>query len=352
MKTPDVFIAALGTYLPEVVPIRWAVERGLLDAEDADRYGITGVPMAGELAAPDMALRATREALGRWRGDPAGLSLLLYVSTWYQGPHGWCPQYYIQRHTGSGAATAAEVRQGCMGVFSALELGATHLMATSDHESVLITAGDNYNSPMLDRWRSSPHSVLGDGACALVLTSASGFARLMSINSVTLPEYETRHRGPGPLFPPEATLGTKVDFAETKTQWLRTTPRSSDVGPRMAAAQERMVSRTLDEAGIGMEDVTRVAFVNWSRQRVEERLLAPLGIEMSRTTWPYGRTVGHVGASDQILSFEHLVATGELRPGDRLLMLGSGPGANIACAAIEILHEPDWTARTPDRPAA
>lgn len=347
MRTPDVFISALGAYLPDAVPVRWAVERGLLDAGDADRYGITGVAIAGELAAPDMALRATRQALERWQGDPSRLSLVLYVSTWYQGPHGWCPQYYIQRHTGSGAATAAEVRQGCMGVFSAMELGASHLMAVREHEAVLITSGDNFNSPMLDRWRSSPHSLFGDGACALVLTSGGGFARLTSINSVTLPEYETRHRGPGPLFPPEATLGSKLDLAATKTHWLRSAPRPSDVGPRMAAAQEQVVGRTLEEAGLTMEDVTRVAFVNWSRERVEERAAVPLGIDLARTTWPYGRTIGHIGASDQTLAFDHLLATGELRAGDRLLFLGSGPGANIACAAIEILHQPQWTANAP-----
>ncbi|MGW1003603.1 ketoacyl-ACP synthase III family protein [Streptomyces sp. NPDC002520] len=345
MRTPNVFISALGSYLPEITPMEWAVERGLTNAEDAARDGITGVAMAGELSAPDMALRATRQALERWQGDPSSLSLLLYASTWYQGPHAWSPQYYIQHHTGSGAATSAEIRQGCMGVFGAMELSATHLMATDQHKAALITAADNYNSPLLDRWRSSPGSVFGDGACALVLTSAGGFARLASINSVTLPEYDTRHRGPGPLFPPGATLReTKLDLAAAKDHWKRTAPRTSDLGSKMASTQQQVVDRTLDEAGIDMKDITKVAFVNWTRERVEERAAAPLGIEMSRTTWSYGRTIGHVGASDQTLSFEHLVTTGELKPGDWLLMLGSGPGANIAAAAIEILEEPDWAA--------
>ena len=198
MKTQGVFLGATGIYLPERMSVDSAVAQGHVGEAEAHRYGITGVTVAGELPAPEMALRASRQALQRAGQDPAALSLLLYVTTWYQGPHGWCPQYYVQRHTGAGQATAAEVRQGCMGMFSACELAAAHLMATPEHTAALLTAADNYNSPLLDRWRSSPHSPLGDGACALLLTRRPGFARLESINSVTLPQYEDRHRGSAP----------------------------------------------------------------------------------------------------------------------------------------------------------
>ncbi len=343
MKTPGIFLGATGVWLPERVPLTWAVERGSLDPATAERYGILSVPIAGELPAPEMALRASRQALERGRQDPTALSLLLYVSTWYQGPHGWCPQYYVQRHTGSGQATAAEVRQGCMGLFSACELAAAHLLAAPEHEAALLTSADNYNAPMLDRWRSSPHSPLGDGACALLLTRRTGFARLEAINARTLPQFEERHRGSAPLFPPEATLGTKVDFETTKRQWFA----ASDVRPReleatMSQALLEVVGKTLREAELELSEVTRVLFVNWSEERVRQRAAVPLGLPMSRLAWDYGRTVGHVGASDQVLALDHLLLSGALNAGDSVLLLGTGPGANIACMAVRILHRPAW----------
>ncbi|ADO68183.1 crotonobetainyl-CoA--carnitine CoA-transferase [Stigmatella aurantiaca] len=344
MKTPGVFIGATGTYLPDRVSIEWAVAQGHLDKAVADRYGIRSVPLAGDLPAPEMALRASRQAMQRGDQDPATLSLLLYVSTWYQGPHGWCPQYYVQRHTHAGQATAAEIRQGCMGMFSACELAAAHLIASPEHTAALITSGDNYNSPMLDRWRSSPHSPLGDGACALLLTRRPGFARLESINARTLPQYEGRHRGSAPLFPPEASLGTKVDFATAKKQWFSATavdPRELET--TMARTLLEVVHTTLREADLEMSQITRIAFANWSEERVRERAAVPLGLPMSRLTWEYGRTIGHVGASDQVLSLDHLLVSGELNTGDNLLLLGTGPGANIACMAVRILHRPPWT---------
>jgi 3-oxoacyl-[acyl-carrier-protein] synthase-3 len=343
MRTPGVFISATGVYLPERMPVGWAVAQGHVGEAEAKRYGFTGITIAGELPAPEMALRASRQALHRAGQDPATLSLLLYVTTWYQGPHGWCPQYYVQRHTGAGQATAAEIRQGCMGMFSACELAAAHLIAAPEHTAALLTAADNYNSPLLDRWRSSPHCPFGDGACALLLTRRTGFARLESINSVTLPQYEDRHRGSAPLFPPEVSLGTKVDLDTAREQWFSTTaadPR--EMAATMARALREVVDKTLQEAGLDMSGITRLAFVNWSEERVRERAAVPLGLPMSRLTWEYGRTIGHLGASDQVLSLDHLLVSGELNAGDNLLLLGTGPGANIACMAVRILHRPRW----------
>ncbi|WP_225824023.1 ketoacyl-ACP synthase III family protein [Streptomyces naphthomycinicus] len=347
MKTSDVLISGLGSFLPDRVPIGWAVERGLIDRTAAEEYGITSVTVAGDVPAPEMAVRACRQALERAGQEPASLGLLLYVSVWYQGPHGWCPQYYVQRHTGAGRATAAEVRQGCMGMFSALELAASHLMASADHEAALVTSGDNFTSDLLERWRFSPHFVMGDAGSAVVLSRRRGFARLKSVNAVTLPEYEAMHRGPEPLFPPGAGLPNKLDFGESKDRWL-SGPDRDPAGPlKLVATQDEIVGRTLDEAGITMDDVSRVAYANGSHERVAGRAMIPLGLPMSLSTWEQGRTVGHIGASDQIVALEQLLLSGELRRGDHFLMLGVGPGLNIACAVIEITENPHWSSARP-----
>jgi 3-oxoacyl-[acyl-carrier-protein] synthase-3 len=342
LKVSDIYLSALGCCLPGTVAIGRAVDDGLIDAEAAERYGITSVTDAGTTPAPELALRATRQALERAGIQGADLSLILYVSVWHQGPHGWCPQYYVQRGIAASRATAAEVRQGCMGMFSALELGAAHLMADPGHTTALLTSGDNFNSPLLDRWGFSPHFVMGDGGSAAVLDRHDGFARLRSINAATLPEYEAMHRDSEALFPPGSTLGRRLDFADSRKRWVDGM-RAGDDGPlRLVAAQDELVSRTLAESAIELADVTRVGYVNGSRERVEGRAMIPLGLPMSMSTWEQGRTVGHIGASDQLVALEHLVASGELGPGDNYLMLGVGPGLNIACALFEIVGTPAW----------
>jgi 3-oxoacyl-[acyl-carrier-protein] synthase III len=98
----------------------------------------------------------------------------------------------------------------------------------------------------------------------------------------------------------------------------------------------------VDEAGIGLEGLARVAHETHSREIVEQRCMAVLGLPMSKPTWEWGRDFGHCGASDQFLALEHLVTTGELVPGDHMLLLGTAPGIILSAAMVKVLDKPTW----------
>ncbi|MGI5455117.1 ketoacyl-ACP synthase III family protein [Streptomyces sp. CA-249302] len=345
MRTTDVYVAGVGGFLPEVVSADTAVAEGRYSTEEIERYGLTGAAVAGELPAPDMALAAARQALERSGLTAEEIDTLLYVTVWHQGPDGWCPQAYLQRHLLGGDCLAAEIRQGCNGVFGALELAAARLLAGREGRGALIAAADNFGTPLVDRWRANPGFVLGDGASSLVLSNRDGFARLRSVATRTVPEMEQLHRGTEPLFPPGATTGGQLDFGSRAGAFFASPDRPADAGLRLFKAQEELIGQSLEEAGVKLADITRVAYMNTERDMVEDRLLRPLGLPLERSTWDYGRGIGHIAASDQVLSFEHLLATGALRPGDHLLAIGIGPGVGIGSAVIEILRTPDWQTR-------
>lgn len=346
MRTPDVYVSGLGSYIPETVPVGWAVENGMYPAEEVDLHRLAGAAVAGETPPPEMALAAGQEALKRCGRDPADLAMLLYCSSWYQGPEGWLPHSYLQRHLVGGEVPATEVRQGCNGVFTALELGASVLRAEPGREAVMIVAADNFGTPLMDRWRMGPGYIGGDAASAVVLTKEPGFARLLSVCSVTVPEAEQLHRGDEPLFPPGITLGRGADFATRGEEFRLRAAAAGEGTTAFFTIQLQLVSvidRALEEAGIGRADIGRVAFMHYAHEIVEQRCMAPLGLPMSKSTWEFGRTIGHCGASDQILALDHLVTTGELGPGDHLLSIGTGPGVTLSCSVIKVLDAPPWT---------
>ncbi|NUP14875.1 MAG: 3-oxoacyl-ACP synthase [Streptomyces sp.] len=342
MQIADLYIGALGVFVPPVVSVEWAVERGLYPVEEAEAHELGGVAVAGDIPPPEMALRAAQQAVKRWGGSPTEFDLLLYASTWHQGPDGWPPQAYLQRHLVGGDMLALEIRQGCNGVFSALELAAAYLQADPNRTSALIVAADNYGTPLIDRWRMGPGFIGGDAASALVLTKRPGFARLCSLSSKGLPEIESLHRGDEPLFPPSITRGRPTDFSARIGQQFAT---RSPASIAMADIQDHMTDvaeRALAGAGIGMSDVARVSFMNYSREVVEQRCMAAWELPLSRSTWEFGREIGHCGASDHLLSMEHLVRTGELAPGDHVLQLATAPGLVVSSAVLQVLESPDW----------
>jgi 3-oxoacyl-[acyl-carrier-protein] synthase-3/clorobiocin biosynthesis protein CloN2 len=345
-----VYVKGTGVYLPERVPIEHAVAQGRYPADDVELHGLAGAAVAGGMSAPEMALQAAQEAVKRCDQRPEDVDLLLYADSWHQGPDGWQPQYYLQRHLLGGDLLAVEVRQGCNGMFGALELGAAYLTGGTAR-SALLVAADNFGTPLMDRWRMGPGYIAGDGASAVVLSAEPSFAALLAVRSVAVPEAEEMHRGDEPLFPPGATTGRPLDFGVRNADFKRRSLAGGGTAALVRIHQQTLevVERTLAEAAVDLGDITRVAYMNYSREIVEQRCMAALGLPMSMSTWDFGREIGHLGASDQIVAFDHLLTTGELEPGDHMLMLGVGPGVTLSCAVVRVLRPAPWCHRPEPR---
>ncbi|WP_436757965.1 ketoacyl-ACP synthase III family protein [Streptosporangium sp. V21-05] len=340
MRTPDIYLRSIGVHLPPVVSIETAVAEGRYPAEEKEYFRLGGAAVAGDLPAPELALRAARHAFERSGGmSPRDLDLMLYVDVWHQGPEGWLPQYYLQQHLVGGDVLSAELRQGCCGMFNALQFAAGYLRPGG---TALLVGADNHGSPRVDRWRMIEGYVVGDAGCALLLTTDTGFARLLSVNVVVLPEAESVNDGGVPLFPPEATVGSQLDFATRHRAFRgRLLARDGGAGVMLAIQSTLMelVDRTLKEAGITLDEVARVAFPHGRWDNVEERA-SWFGLTLADTTWEYGSGVGHFGVSDQFVALDHLMAGGALAPGDYVLLIGVGAGKTLACAVVRILDIP------------
>ncbi|MFG1949358.1 ketoacyl-ACP synthase III family protein [Nonomuraea sp. NPDC048826] len=346
MRCADTYVSGVGAFVPRtVVSVEKAVAKGWYPAEEAELHNLAGAVVAGDTPAPEMALHAARSALKRGGRAPGDLDLLLYASTWHQGPDGWPPHSYLQRQLVGGDVLATEIRQGCNGMFIALELAAGYLDAVPGRRAALLVAADNYGTPLMDRWRMGPGYVGGDAASALVLTKEPGFARLVSVCTTTVAQAEELHRGSEPLFPPGVTVGRRMSFAARNEQFRQQVMPKGEATAALFTIQRALmevVERTLAESGIEAGDLARVAFMNYSEEIVEQRCMALLDLPMSRSTWDYGRTIGHCGASDQVLALDRLLLTGQLGPGDHLLMLGTGPGVTVSGAVLKILDTPPW----------
>ncbi|MFG1800885.1 ketoacyl-ACP synthase III family protein [Micromonospora carbonacea] len=345
MRTSDVYLKGLGVFLPQTVSVEQAVRRGLYPRDEVEAHDLGGAAVAGMISAPEMALAAAQEAFKRCGQRPEDTDLILYADSWHQGPDGWQPQFFIQRNLGCDRALGIEIRQGCNGMFGALELAASYLRAVPERESALLVASDNFGTPLIDRWRTGAGFILGDAACAVLLGREPGFAQLLSVCTTTVPEAEEVHRSGEALFPPGCLVGRDLDLAgrgESFNAKAMAETGSTAVWDRVYQTVPDVIERNLAEAGITIDDVSRIAVMNFSREIIENRYLAMLGLPLSRSTWDFGRTVGHIGASDQVVSLDHLLTTGEIGAGDHVLLFGLGPGMTACSAVVKILHRPSW----------
>ncbi|KAA9166505.1 3-oxoacyl-ACP synthase [Amycolatopsis acidicola] len=323
MRFEDVFVAATGRWLPPAEP---------------SAGGITSVTVSQGESAPEMAALAAGQALSRM--DAAvGVDLLLHADVYYQGHDLWAPASFILRRTGLPDCPAVEVRQLSNGGMAALGLAATHLLG--EGTAVLVTAADRFCPPGFDRWRSDPGTVYADGGAALVLARGGGFARLRCLVTESDPGLEAMHRGDDPFGVAPFSVRGRVDLDACKRAFLAGSDISGTVA-RVAGRQHAAVKRALAEAEVTLAEIDWFVLPHFGRRRLVQTFLRPFAIDVERTTWPWGRGVGHLGAGDQLAGLDHLASAGLLRPGQRCLLAGVGAGFTWSCAVVEVVSTPEY----------
>ncbi len=341
MKIDNVYFSSLGTMIPETASAQEAVALGLYDAEAFVQNQLTAVCIAGEISPPEMAVEAAKQALARAGEDATNLAMLFHSAAFLQGPEMWLPSYYILREIGGNGVPAFDIRMGCNSVFASLELAASRMATLDPDRTVLITAADNMGSPLIDRW-NVPGFIVGDAASALLLSQRSGFARLLAIGSMSVTELEPMHRGEEPLFPPGATSGRKIDMLARGMHFVENVMEIQQAGEMTVKGLQELTGRTLAEAGVEKAGIKKLIYGNSAGYFLEHLVLNPLGFTFEQSTWAYGAGIGHTGASDQLLSLNHLVTSGAVEPGDKILIAGGAPGYSLSCAVVEIQEIPSW----------
>ncbi|MGA8114202.1 MAG: ketoacyl-ACP synthase III family protein [Actinocatenispora sp.] len=343
MLCENLFVAGAGTYLPPAVDVTRAVAQGRYAAAAHAEYGYLSVTVSDDLAPPDMAVRAAGRALARSGHAPDDVALLLHASSWYQGVDFWPAAAHIHNEVLPGCryAPALDMQQMSNGV-GVLELAACFLAVDRPRSAVLVTSADRFAEPGFDRW-AGDGMVFGDGAGALLLRRDDGVARVLSVTTVVDTGVVGAGRGDEPFGPVSGHAGFPVDVRGRRAAF-GAGQLPGAVGERIRRGFVDAVDGALAEVGMRRDELARVVLPNVGRTGMWRAYLTPLGLDLAATTWDFGRSTGHVGAADQMIGFCHLVESGQLGPGDRIMLVGIGVGFSWSCAVLELVRRPDWSA--------
>ncbi|MFI9389017.1 ketoacyl-ACP synthase III family protein [Kutzneria sp. NPDC052558] len=339
MRYKDLHVAGVGSWFPTSVPIGEAVADGRYNPEVLAKTQMAGVAVAGPYdPQPVMALNAGRRAL-KHAGLPGHqVSLLLHAVAGYNGLEAWNCASYLQNELLDGHGFSFEIRQLSNGAVGAVELAASFLGAHASRRAAVITTADVFPAPVWDRWTASPGLIFGDGASALVLSKDGGFAKVLSVASACDPALEGMQRGNSPFFGYADPSQYPVDIRARTHEFADVLPLRQ-AAKRMAEGLHAAADEACADAGLRIADVDHVVVPNFGRELLQEECLDPLGVDVSRTVWDWGREVGHVGAADQFAGLARLVETGKARPGETVLLVGVGGGFNWTCVLLRMAIE-------------
>jgi 3-oxoacyl-[acyl-carrier-protein] synthase-3 len=312
-------------------PVEAAVADGRYDPAFHEAHGYASISVATDRDAADLAVDAARTAIARSGADPARIGAFIHTHTTAQGPDGLQPALYLQGRLANDRARAIEVRQGCNGAIAALEVGCLYLATAAELGVAVLTTGDKHHDEA-DRYRDDQGCVPADGATAVVLSRGDGVAQVLSTEVV----------GDGRF-----TDAADVDpqgFADRREYRAELKRRLLPMLQAMAEAKRASVRTALDDAKVSSAEVSRWVLPNTGRFMVDKDFRAEFGIDDSRTVWEWGRTTGHLTVGDQIAGLTHLLETGALEPGERVVLIADGVGFSFGCAVLEVVRKTVWPA--------
>jgi len=335
----DIYIAGTGASIPgRRDSVAAAVESGRAPEGHAD-LGYEKIAVAGAVPATELAIQAARTALERSEVDPAEVGLALHASCGFQGIDMWPPSAYIAGRAVGPSCYPIDIQQRCVGGLAAMRLAIAWLRHGSA-AAALLTTGDNFAEPWIDRWNLPTDMIYGDGGTAVVLSTRGGIARIRGSAGGADTEHEGWTRGDTPF-----TLqpGTEVPVRMMD----RAIENAAHADPYAAwQAYEKVLlstrDRALAEAGAELEDIARVVLPNVHRGSGQAENYDVIGCTEKQSTWDFGRQVGHLGAGDHFAGLNHLIEQREVSAGELVLLIGAGAGFTFGAAVVEILGTPGW----------
>ncbi|MDT0436335.1 MULTISPECIES: ketoacyl-ACP synthase III family protein [Streptomyces] len=343
MRWNGIYVNACAAVLGRGERTEDAVAEGRYDADEAAADGFLSISVADDGPAVELAVRAGGLVMDRATAAPDDIRLVVHSSCNHQGLDHFAPASYVQGRTVGGSAAAVEVKQYSNGGLAAVEIAAAYLANLPEPAAALLTTSDVFALPGFDRYRSDKGVVFGDGGTGLVLSRAGGVARLLSTAVISDGTYGAVYLGNSP-FAQESSADEPVDLRARRDDYLAENGELLlEIVQSLTERQRESVTAALADAGLDAADIDRWVLTNVGRTLDDVPFRETFGITDEKTTWEWGRRVGHIGAADQIAGLTHLMETGEAEPGDRIALCGIGMGFTYACAVVEITERPHWS---------
>nr|BFE38163.1 hypothetical protein GCM10010200_104140 [Actinomadura rugatobispora] len=333
MVLSDFHIGGTGVRIPPSIPLSQVVADGLYSAEDLEETQLESIAVSNEGFPAEMAAQAARDAIAASSHAPEDVALTLYAFISNQGLSGWHAGAYVHRSAVGGHSPVLEVGQRSNGGLTSLDLAVAYLQARGG-SAALVTTGDRFGDLPGGRWNYDDGLIPGDGATALLLSRERGFARILSLTIRCDSSLEGLHRGDaGYVERPNSDF--TPSFRQRKREYLSRNDLK-EVAGRFTAGAAATVAPALEEAKVHKKEIDHWVLPFIGLHELRTYYLDPLEIPLESTLWSWGRTVGHLGAGDQIAGLHRLHTQGLLAPGQTVALLGVGAGFSWSCAVLRI----------------
>jgi 3-oxoacyl-[acyl-carrier-protein] synthase-3 len=190
-------------------------------------------------------------------------------------------------------------QQACTSMLGSLRLARALLATEPEMERILCITSDRFPDGAL---YEQAYNLISDGSAAVIVSSEPKGLRILACDQIT--------NGAMALASDDETVGSYFSYTH------------------------RLILQTLRKAGLTPDQVDWVVPQN-TNLTAWQILARMLGIDFSRVHCPTLPECGHIISGDNIVNLKSLLDSGQIRSGERLLLVMAGYGMNWQCVVLE-----------------
>ncbi|MFD5453206.1 3-oxoacyl-[acyl-carrier-protein] synthase III C-terminal domain-containing protein [Streptomyces sp. NPDC003470] len=296
--------------------------------------------VAPGVTAVDLAAEAAREALENADVTVADLDLIAVGHSDVPDYLGWDPSAAVARALGAHGTPSVLFTQACAAWSPALDHAAGAMALSPGVETVLVVLVNVMSEAHGNRMDFNG-CVASDGAVAAVVRRGHPRLRRLSSAQFTNPEYADLFRiefggAAVPLPPPGRGLKDVSPMASVYRHFDRDPERFQAFMKEITTRLADVVDEALSRAGRDRSEVARLIHIN-DNQQTFRAVSDAVGIPLDRTNAELARSLGHMGAADQLVCLWRHIESGELALGDLVVLTGvASPGMHWFCTVVEV----------------
>lgn len=311
------------------------------DPERVLRWGFqTFHRAAPSVTATDLAAAAARDAVGRAGIGLDGIDLLvLAVSEIPEYLH-WDPAAALARELRLGERQTLLLTEGCASGVTGLALIAGVFAVQPEIHTALFVAVNRVSEFHRNRMNVN-NAVHSDGAVAVILRRGLPRNQWLATEQFTDPElcdwFRSDYGGAIAPVPPAdwSSLTAEAGNERIHAHFDKNPRRLREFLGLVNTRSFDVIDRACKRAGIGLDALTHLLYLNDSRDVVED-VARSVGIPLDRTNAAVAARHGHMGAADQLISLGLLLDAGEIKPGDVVALSGTSIGMRWYCGLVRI----------------
>jgi 3-oxoacyl-[acyl-carrier-protein] synthase-3 len=327
---PNAVISGWGMYAPERVMTNDELSR-MVDTNDEWIRTRTGIRerriAADDEAATSLALNASRDALAVAGVDPLDVELVVVATC--------SPDYplpstgvLLAHELGATRAAGFDVEAACSGFLFALATGASFIRAGM-YRNILVV-GVEVLSRFIDWTDRSTCVLFGDGAGAVLLTASDQPGGLLGMDMMS------DGGGAEAIIVPAGGSACPARPSTTTGNAHFIHMAGADVYRYATRQMAESTLAALRDAGLGVDDDDQFIY-HQANLRIIQSVGKQLGIPDEKVFVNIEK-YGNTSAASVPMALVEAIASGRVKPGDRLLMAAFGAGYTAGAAVLE------WTA--------